>query len=291
SKNIYGPYEDKIVLHQGSTPINGPHQGGWVELDNGEFWFVHFQDRDAYGRIVHLQPMHWENDWPVMGINQNKDGIGEPVIAYKKPGVKGTYPICVPETSDDFTSQALGLQWQWHGNPKKEWYSLECVNYLRLNSQYYQKSTTLWEVSNLLLQKFPAPEFQATAKIEYRALETGDQIGFVVMGLMYHGLFIKRSEIENAYELSFIEGDVTKGVEEETIITKVVNSSTIYFQLKVNNHALCEFLYSLDSDIFQRVGSFTASKGKWIGAKFGLVCWNREQATQGSVNVDWCIVE
>jgi beta-xylosidase len=31
SRNIYGPYEDKIVLHQGKTNINGPHQGGFVQ--------------------------------------------------------------------------------------------------------------------------------------------------------------------------------------------------------------------------------------------------------------------
>ncbi|MDP3446005.1 MAG: glycoside hydrolase 43 family protein, partial [Ignavibacteria bacterium] len=40
SKNIYGPYEDKIVLEQGSTKVNGPHQGGWVTTPTGENWFT-----------------------------------------------------------------------------------------------------------------------------------------------------------------------------------------------------------------------------------------------------------
>lgn len=31
SKHVYGPYESKIVMAQGSTDINGPHQGGWVK--------------------------------------------------------------------------------------------------------------------------------------------------------------------------------------------------------------------------------------------------------------------
>lgn len=290
SKNIYGPYEDKIVLHQGNTSINGPHQGGWVELENGEFWFMHFQERDAYGRIVHLQPMFWEDDWPVMGINQNKAGIGEPVVTYKKPGVKVSCPIEVPETSDDFRTKELGLQWQWHGNPKEDWYNLDQADHLRLYAQYYQKNTTLWEVSSLLLQKFPAPEFRATVKIELSNLEPEDQIGFVVMGLMYKGIFIKRREVENGYEISDIHGDAIKG-EVETNITKVLNSSIIYLQINVREHALCEFSYSFDGNSFQNVGSFSASKGKWIGAKFGLVCWNREKYTQGNADVDWCIVE
>ncbi len=59
AKNIYGPYEEKIVLAQGKTQINGPHQGAWLDTPTGEFWFIHFQDRGPYGRIVHLQPMRW----------------------------------------------------------------------------------------------------------------------------------------------------------------------------------------------------------------------------------------
>lgn len=86
SKNIYGPYEDKIVLAQGNSPTNGPHQGAWVELENDEHWFIHFQDKGPYGRITHLQPMTWTDDgWPQMGINQTVDGVGEPVLQWKKP--------------------------------------------------------------------------------------------------------------------------------------------------------------------------------------------------------------
>ena len=88
SGNIYGPYEDRIVLHQGSTDINGPHQGGWVETKSGEHWFIHFQDRYAYGRIVHLQPMRWVDDWPVMGVDIDDCGIGEPEKEYRKPDVR-----------------------------------------------------------------------------------------------------------------------------------------------------------------------------------------------------------
>ena len=84
-QSIYGPYEEKVVLHQGDSSVNGPHQGGWVELLSGESWFLHFQDKDAYGRIVHLQPVRWADDWPLIGEDSNDDGIGEPVMRYKKP--------------------------------------------------------------------------------------------------------------------------------------------------------------------------------------------------------------
>jgi beta-xylosidase len=122
SKNIFGPYEDKIVLAQGTTHINGPHQGGWIETQTGESWFVHFQEHGAYGSIIHLQPMKWKEDWPVMGIQSTSNGTGEPVLKWKKPNVGQIYPICNPQTSDEFDSTTLGLQWQWHANHSDQWY-------------------------------------------------------------------------------------------------------------------------------------------------------------------------
>ena len=109
------------MLEQGSTNINGPHQGAWVTTQTGEDWFLHFQDRYAYGRIVHLQPMKWENDWPVMGEDYDGNGIGEPVATYKKPNVGKSYPVQVPQTSDEFDDTTLGLQWQWQSNFKDSW--------------------------------------------------------------------------------------------------------------------------------------------------------------------------
>ena len=89
SKNVWGPYEAKTVMAQGNSDVNGPHQGAWIDTPDGqEHWFVHFQDKGAYGRVVHLQPMKWlENDWCVIGVDKDGDGCGEPVATYKKPNV------------------------------------------------------------------------------------------------------------------------------------------------------------------------------------------------------------
>ena len=115
SKHVYGPYENRIVLAQGKSPVNGPHQGAWVDTPTGEDWFLHFQDVGAYGRLVHLQPMRWIDDWPVIGIDDDGDGCGDPVLTYKKPNVGKEYPICTPQESDEFDGMTLGLQWQWQG--------------------------------------------------------------------------------------------------------------------------------------------------------------------------------
>ena len=121
SKNVFGPYERKVVMKQGSTNINGPHQGAWVDTPGGQNWFLHFQEKEAYGRDVLLEPMAWKNDWPVIGVDKNGNGIGEPVLTWKKPDVGRTYPIVTPPESDEFNDPTLGLQWQWHANPKITW--------------------------------------------------------------------------------------------------------------------------------------------------------------------------
>ncbi|HEX9152434.1 MAG TPA: family 43 glycosylhydrolase, partial [Flavobacterium sp.] len=121
AKNIFGPYEKRKVMDQGKTNINGPHQGAWVQTKTGEDWFFHFQDKGAYGRIVHLEPMKWVNNWPVIGSDQDRDGIGEPVAIHKKPNVGKTYPVATPNDSDEFNTSKLGLQWQWHANQQVYW--------------------------------------------------------------------------------------------------------------------------------------------------------------------------
>ncbi|HET9479253.1 MAG TPA: family 43 glycosylhydrolase, partial [Pyrinomonadaceae bacterium] len=168
SKNIYGPYEDRIVMDRGRTMINGPHQGSWVELKSGESWFVHFQDRGAFGRIVHLQPVNWINDWPVIGVDPDGDGKGEPVTTYRKPNVGREYPVQSPQTSDEFNAGTLGLQWQWHANPQAGWLSFtERGGRLSLTAvPQPENGQNLWTVPNVLLQKLPAPDFLVTTLVD-----------------------------------------------------------------------------------------------------------------------------
>ena len=166
SRDIFGPYEEKIVLERGSTPINGPHQGALVDLLNGEFWFIHFQDTGPFGRIVHLQPVTWENRWPLMGQDFDGNGIGEPVPSWRKPSVGGTWETSPPQTSDEFDSSNLALQWQWQANHSPDWYSLtDRPGWIRLYAQRAAKQD-LCLTPNLLMQKFPAREFSAETLLD-----------------------------------------------------------------------------------------------------------------------------
>ena len=294
SKNIYGPYENKKVLHQGNTTINGPHQGGLVELKSGEWWFAHFQDRASYGRIVHLQPVHWENGWPLMGKDINNDGVGEPVMKYKTPNIGSDYSIKTPQTTDEFNSEKLGLQWQWQANPKDEWYSLQQNSgHIRLNAvQNLTQYGNLWLAPNLLLQKFSAPEFSATTKIDCNLELTGERSGLVVMGRRWAYVAIVKEE--NTFKLVMCKGEYdrkTDGTEEIESIP--IDSEFIYLRVKVSNDEICEFEYSIDNITYSKIGNeFKATTGKWIGAKVGIFCINPNmKESKGYADFDWFRME
>ncbi len=292
SKNIYGPYERKVVMDQGNTSINGPHQGAWVSTPGGEDWFLHFQDKEAYGRVVHLQPMKWINDWPVIGVDKDNDGKGEPVLTYKKPTVGSNYPISTPSESDEFSMPALGLQWQWQANPKATWSFVDATKgTLRLYSEKIpDEAKSLWDVPNVLMQKFPAEEFTVTTKLRFvpNPKIENERAGLIIMGQSYATLEIVNTK-EGIVLQSSLAKDAVKGNQEvATLITKLTNSE-IYLRVKVAKGAKCTLSYSLDGNKFISVGeTFQAEAGKWIGAKVGLFCVRPSQTNDsGYAEVDW----
>ena len=296
SKNIWGPYEWKIVMAQGNTNINGPHQGAWVDTPDGkEDWFFHFQDKEAYGRVVHLQPMKWVDGWPVIGVDKDGDGCGSPVYSYKKPNVGKTYSIETPAESDEFDSLELGLQWQWQANPKPIWYFCDGGNsLLRLYSYYTENQVNLWDVPNLLLQKFPTEDFTVTTKVSFAPSSkyTGERTGLVVMGADYAVLAMENRADGLILVQNVCRKADKKGKEEENASVKL-SDNTLFLRVKVNKdsekEAICSFSYRVDGKKFISLGeNFTAKPGKWIGAKVGLFITRPKAVNDGGwVDIDW----
>ncbi|MFL5540711.1 MAG: glycoside hydrolase 43 family protein, partial [Longimicrobiaceae bacterium] len=271
SRNVYGPYEPRIVMAQGGTPVNGPHQGGWVELENGEGWFIHFQDRGAYGRIVHLQPLAWRDDWPVIGSDPDRDGRGEPVAEWAMPRVGRRGPSTVPQETDEFGARAMGPQWQWQANPRDAWFSLASrPGWLRLRSRPSADSTgSLWPAPNLLMQKLPAPAFTATTRMVFAPTAPGERAGLVVFGLDYATLALERT----ATGIDLVQARAANAHEggRETSVRVPVPAGPLYLRVTVTDNAVCRFSYSVDGSGWRDVGQpFTAREGRWVGAKVGL---------------------
>lgn len=296
SKSIYGPYERKIVMDQGSSPTNGPHQGAWITTQTGEDWFLHFQDKEAYGRIVHLQPMHWIKDWPVIGVDKDGDGKGEPVLVYRKPNVGKKYPVETPAESDEFNTMNIGLQWQWMGNPKPTWSFTNMMNgSLRLYSDNTDSAVNLWGAPNVLLQKFPAEEFMVTTKFTFKpnsARLENEKAGLTVMGFSYANISLK-SKTDGIYLVYTVCKDADHGkAEKETVLLKT-QDTTLFARVKVRKGGKCLFSYSFDGNNFTEAGEeFTAEVGRWIGARVGIFCTRQIQINDsGFADFDWFRVE
>lgn len=334
SKNPFGPYEHKVVLRQGDSLVNGPHQGAWVDTVTGEDWFLHFQDVYAAGRITHLQPMHWENDWPIIGINKEGNDYGEPVMQYVKPNIGKTaeelndtdkYPVCEPDTTDEFDTDKMMLQWQWNSNYDDSWYVTKTDaygkkvpdgSYIRLNALASTPLRPVSDYRNLLLQKWPAPEFECVTKMCVNGLENGDYAGIVSLGVEYGAVGIVKNfgeysirtvrgtqsfDCEAAYSKEDVKdypiakdtfADKEKTVYLRYTVKRTGTKDTKEMALAVKNVPVEEVTLeiSFDGKAYEKQVSFTAKAGRWVGVKNGMfVNHNNEVKNEGDgfVTVDY----
>jgi beta-xylosidase len=312
SKNIYGPYESKVVLEQGKTAINGPHQGAWIDTPSGEDWFIHFQDKGAYGRVVHLQPMVWKNGFPVIGNDADGDGKGEPVLRFRKPKTAPIPPKAGAENvhkkvenytfkfdtgSDEFNAPFINKYWQWHANPKTEWgFGYPQKGSFRLNAMPFPDTNAtknLRDLPSLLMQKFPAEQFKATTKLTFSPNYDDEKVALIVWGHDYSYLNVVKKSDGLWLNQAFCK-DANKGELETNKDLIKLENATIWLQVIVEKGGMCTFAYSVDGTEFKYVGdSFKAKEGHWIGAKVGLFCFRSAAKVNdaGFADIDFFRIE
>jgi len=225
-----------------------------------------------------------------MGTDPDGDGTGEPVLTHKKPNVGRTWPAVTPPDSDEFDAAGLGLQWQWHANPQPSWaFPSGPLGFLRLfNVPLPEGHRNLWDVPNLLLQKFPAPEFTATTKLAFTPRTEGEKTGLVVMGADYAYVSVRNTSGGLVVSQTVCKDADKQGVEKESPAVPF-KGGTLYLRVRVSAGAVCDFGYSADGKTFAPVGEpFKARQGRWIGAKLGLFA-ARTGATReyGYADFDW----
>ena len=255
AKNIYGPYERKIVLEQGSTSINGPHQGALVDTPDDTWWFYHFQETPVLGRVVHLQPVRWQDDWPLMGVDYDGNGIGEPVSEWQKPITSSLQFL--PQTDDEFSSSTLGLQWQWNHNPvDTHWSSKEKKGWLTLKAQ---PADSLKLCRNMLTQKVIGYQSESTTLF---TASGNCYAGLFCSGKTFHGIGLCKDGI-------FIESQGKREVIQKGKFQKLwvrINNDC-----QANRH---QFSYSTDGTRFIQAGdAFPMRAGYWKGIRVGLFCY------------------
>jgi len=260
SPNLYGPYEHRNVLS------GGPHQGGMVELSNGEAWFIGFKSTGWLGRICYLEPVAWgADDWPVFGDN------GKPVDVWKKPAVSHAQPARRPNTSDDFESATLDPIWQWNHNPVDEAWSLSRrKGYLRLTAL---PAPDIAHARNTLTQKLWDEYGTIETKIDISGMADGQQAGLAFLsGAAFSWVAAEKAGKECRVVWPDSEGSPLK------------NCGNVYFrgQYREDQAAL---LYSEDGKTWQDTGRKIGLRfAAWKGARFGLFTYG---ATRGFADIDY----
>jgi beta-xylosidase len=295
SKNIYGPYEERIVMAQGTSPVNGPHQGGMVKLESGEYWFLHFQDHGTYGRILHLNPIEWtDDDWPLIGLDITGNGVGEPVMRYPYPNTGKQPEFVAQRVSDDFEDATLSPQWRWQANFREEWYSLtENHGHLRLFAHPVSDSTlNILNTPHVLTQRFPAEEFVVTMKLDISGMYDGDICGMTVTGNNYGDLRISREG--ERLKIEFLTRyQAERGGIEQVLSTADIDAGVVFLKLAVSKGALCTFSFSENGDSYIIMGrDFKAQKLLWVGSSIGVYCVTAAmQSSGGHIDIDWFDVD
>lgn len=293
SRDIHGPYEDRVVLRQGSSETNGPHQGAWIETPHGEHWFMHFQSRGLYGRITHLQPMCWQDDgWPWIGqkdpapvdaadipasddaaqaaLVANAVDCGIPVDTWEKP----IAPACerTGEIGTDDFHGPLGLQWQFMGNWRPDFYEVGEGRLRLFARELPNHGAKLWDNPATCTQKIAAPAFCATTTVDVSGLKIGEQAGVGLVGGQYAYAALRRT----AEGLSLVYVESEGGDHRETVHDEIVGlpDGPVTFRMTLlptgYAEAVTTFEVAADGE-FRAVGRpFAPARHTWVGARLAL---------------------
>lgn len=280
SKNIYGPYEEKVVMRDTTHGINfGIHQGALIETQTGQWWTMLFVDNGPFGRFPSLQPVAWKDGWPMVGVD------GKAVVTYKKPDVGREYPIKELPTSDEFDSPGLGMQWGWNHNPDStKWSLTERPGFLRLRT--VKVVSKLPDARNTLTQRIFAYYSRtipstATVKMDISNMQDGDVAGLAVFQNPYAFIGVERVNGANYLET------INNGTKIDSVL---IDSSTIFLRTDAYyGTSLASFSYSLDDKSFKDIGNELSMKfdlSVFTGNKFCLFNY-ATKALGGYVDFGW----
>lgn len=277
SRNIYGPYEHRVVLAQGATNINGPHQGGYVETPHGNGWFVHFQSDGAHGRIVHLEPVRWSDDWPIVGDDPDGASTGQPTPAGPIPGHPDAESNQRPQTSDEFNERKLAPQWEWNHNPDDAHWTLTArPGYLRLIPM---KADGLLEARNTLTQCMQDNSFEFTVRVDLSQEKSGTHAGLAMFEKSASGLEVVQSGDERRLDFFHLP---------DRVPGPTLKRSVIQLRVRVDGDQ-ARYSFSVDDGAsFEQLGTATQIHFSWWkGSRPALFSYTTGDSDPGAVDFDW----
>ncbi|PTY07084.1 glycoside hydrolase [Opitutaceae bacterium EW11] len=170
----------------GAVPM---HQGGIVDLPNGQWWGFSMLDFRSVGRTTALSPVTWVDGWPYFGLPGN---LGRSPHTWAKPDVAAKVEPHAPyQRSDDFSGSKLLPIWQWNHNPvAAKWSLTEKPGSLRLHT--LPASQLLW-AKNTLTQRAIGPVSIVTTELDASGLQPGDYAGLALFNMPFATIGVART--------------------------------------------------------------------------------------------------
>jgi beta-xylosidase len=264
ARHFFGPYEERVVLEQRDTDVNGPHQGGWVRTAAGEDWFLHFQQRGAYGRVLHLQPMRWAaaDGWPVLGDD------GAPVAEHRRPALPPG-PATAPATDDDFPGGRYGPQWSWTANPGDGWTVPHTGDGLWLACVRSADAHDPRKLPNVLTQRLPGTPCTVEVDLRLDSTEPGARAGLVVLGDAFCWIGLQRGA-DGAVRLVHRFGESVAEAERDAAHARLAPDGRARLRIDIGPHARCRFAADTGDGLRPSGQVFAATPWRWVGALLGL---------------------
>lgn len=280
AEHIYGPYEEKELIHTHGMEIDRePNQGGLVQTVSGDWYFISHQGTGGYyeGRTLHLLPVTWVDGWPIIGNDTDGDGIGEMVWGGRKP-INGL-PVTVLSTNDDFERAVLEPYWEWNHQPRaNKWSLAERPGYLRLHACQPIDKDNFFTVCNVISQRaFRTAHNVATVIIEISGMADGQEAGLCHFAQTYCKIGVQQQNGTRVLKFNH-SGTITWGPE--------LSRCTLWLRSVWNIDGINRFEYSVDGVHFTSFGdAYQLGWGNYRGDRIGLYSYNCE-SEQGYIDVD-----
>jgi beta-xylosidase len=283
----FGPYEMKQVLLNLPGPISGggvPHQGGLVQTQNGDWYYMAFIDAYPGGRVPALAPITWTSDgWPQLQTVNGTWGA-----SYPFPNIPRPSKTVKPPTGTD-TFSTLGPEWEWNHNPDTSKYSTG--NGLKL--QTANVTNDLYSARNTLTHRILGPSSTATIQLDYGSMKDGDRSGLAMLRQSSAWIGVKRDNganrvvMTNGLTMNSSWGTTGTGTE---VASANISGGRIWLRanadIRPGSNRQATFSYSTDGTTFRQLGTFSLNND-WqffMGYRFGIFNY-ASSSLGGSVTV------
>ena len=280
----FGPYELRPFAvrlpYAGKDAGHSPHQGGIVQTQNGDWYYMAFNDAFPAGRLPVMAPVTWKDGWPKVELID-----GSWAASYPRPNLPcAADKVRAPLVHDDFSSSTLNPEWEWNHNPdNKRW---SAGNGLALQTATVTRD--IYSARNTLTIRTRGPESTATIELEFDEMMDGDVAGLAAWRDSSAWIGLKKEG--DAVRVAMVDGiSLDKNWQTEGFGTEVASApltgQRVWLRVEANirtseRGGYARFYYSTDGENFSPLGNTFTMKRDWpyfLGYRFAIFNYATKQ--------------